>query len=60
MRWLQFRMSRMAGNAVQRGEALSALFWSYDRWWTLLGTLAFVAFLAIFYLMVVKPAAVPL
>ena len=59
MRWLQFRMSRMAGNAVQRGEALPALFWSYDRWWTLFGIVAFVAFLAIFYLMVVKPAAVP-
>lgn len=57
--WLQIRMSRMAGNAVQRGEALPALFWRYHGWWTLLGTLALVAFLAIFYLMVVKPAAVP-
>ena len=56
--WLQIGMSRMARTAVQRKAPLPALFWRYHRWWTVLGALAFVAFLTIFYLMVVKPAVV--
>jgi uncharacterized membrane protein len=58
--WLQIRMSEMASAAAGRNEALPLLFWRYHRLWTVLGTVAFVAFVAIFYLMVVKPAlAVP-
>jgi uncharacterized membrane protein len=32
-----------------------ALYWRYARWWEGLGYPAFVAMLAIFYLMVAKP-----
>jgi len=35
---------------------LPARFWRYHLIWTLLGIPAFIAFVAIFYLMVVKPA----
>lgn len=54
--WLQIRMSEMARTATERNEPLPLRFWRYHRLWTLLGTVAFVAFVAIFYLMVVKPA----
>lgn len=36
--------------------ALPSQYWRYHRIWTALGVPAFVAFIAIFYLMVVKPA----
>ena len=54
--WLQIRMAAMAEGAVREGGALPALFWRYHRIWTALGVPAFIAFVAIFYLMVVKPA----
>jgi uncharacterized membrane protein len=54
--WIQIRMAEMAERAVKTGEALPALFWRYHAIWTALGVPAFVAFVAIFYLMVVKPA----
>ena len=54
--WMQIRMAEMAERAVQQGTALPALFWRYHRIWTALGVPAFIAFIAIFYLMVVKPA----
>ena len=53
--WLQLRMAAMARTAAERGEALPSSFWRYHRIWTVLGIPAFIAFLAIFYLMVVKP-----
>jgi uncharacterized membrane protein len=53
--WLQIRMADMARLAAERGEPLPALFWRYSRVWTWLGWPAFAAFIAIFYLMVVKP-----
>jgi uncharacterized membrane protein len=53
---LQMRMARMAERAVEEGTRLPALFWRYHRIWTALGVPAFVAFVTIFYLMVVKPA----
>jgi hypothetical protein len=31
-------------------------YWAYDRWWIILGSLAFPAVTIIFWLMVVKPA----
>jgi uncharacterized membrane protein len=54
--WIQIQMARMAEQSVQRGAALPSLFWRYHRIWTGLGAPAFIAFIAIFYLMVVKPA----
>ena len=54
--WIQIRMAEMAERAADEGTALPPLFWRYHRIWTALGVPAFIAFIAIFYLMVVKPA----
>jgi uncharacterized membrane protein len=53
--WLQIRMAQMAEEAAARGQPLPARFHRYSTLWTLLGWPAFAAFIAIFYLMVVKP-----
>ena len=54
--WIQIRMAALAEAAAKEGAALPPLFWRYHRIWTALGVPAFVAFIAIFYLMTVKPA----
>jgi uncharacterized membrane protein len=54
--WLQMRMRDLAANAVRRGEALSPAFTRYFRAWVALGIPAFIAFVAIFWLMTAKPA----
>jgi uncharacterized membrane protein len=54
--WLQIRMAAMAQQSAASGAPLPGLFWRYHRVWTALGVPAFVAFIAIFYLMVAKPA----
>lgn len=54
--WLQIRMAQMAERAAALGEPLPERFRRYSVRWTMLGWPAFVAFIAIFYLMVVKPA----
>jgi uncharacterized membrane protein len=54
--WLQIRMARMAEDAAARNVPLAAAFWRYHRIWTALGVPAFAGFVAVFYLMVVKPA----
>jgi uncharacterized membrane protein len=54
--WLQIRMARMAEQAVQERSALPARFRRYHTIWTTLGWPAFLAFVAIFYLMAAKPA----
>lgn len=55
--WLQLRMRALAEQAVQKGaNELPPLYWQYARWWEALGYPAFVAMLAVFYLMVAKPA----
>jgi uncharacterized membrane protein len=53
--WLQIRMAEMAEQAAREETQLPKRFWRYDLIWTLLGIPAFVAFIAVFYLMVVKP-----
>jgi uncharacterized membrane protein len=53
--WLQIRMASMAERAVASDGVLPAAFWRYHRIWTALGVPAFVGFVVIFYLMVVKP-----
>jgi uncharacterized membrane protein len=53
---LQIRMASIAGRAVEEGTPLPPLYWHYERIWTALGFPAFFAFIAIFYLMVAKPA----
>ena len=54
--WLQLRMADLARQSEATDEELPALFWHYARWWERLGYPAFIAMLAIFYLMVNKPA----
>lgn len=53
---LQMLMRDAAAAADRSGTPLPPPFWRWFGWWVALGALAFVAFLAIFYLMVFKPA----
>lgn len=53
--WLQIRMKQMAGNASASNVPLPPTYWRFFRFWVLLGIPAFFAFVAVFYLMVVKP-----
>ncbi|KAF1067771.1 MAG: hypothetical protein GAK45_01568 [Pseudomonas citronellolis] len=52
--WLQIRVRDLAEQAHARGEALPPRAFLYMRWWFALGWPAFLAFMAIFYLMVNK------
>jgi uncharacterized membrane protein len=54
--WIQIRMAEMAEKAVKDATDLPPRFWRYHNIWTALGVPAFFAFIAIFYLMVAKPA----
>ena len=53
--WLQIRMGRMALAARAAGAPLPAQYWRYARRWELLGYPAFIAMLAVYWLMVHKP-----
>ena len=53
--WLQLQMARMAAHAAASGETLPERYWRFARWWEALGYPAFVAMLAVFALMVMKP-----
>ncbi len=54
--WLQVRMARMAADAAREGAPLPPLYWRYARYWEWLGYPAFLAMLAIYWLMVAKPS----
>ena len=54
--WLQIRMRDLALEAAKRRMPLPAQFWRLRRVWVVLGVPALFAFLAIFYLMIAKPA----
>lgn len=54
--WLQLRMAALAEQAVKTGQPLPPLYETYSRRWEALGYPAFAAMLAVFYLMVNKPA----
>ena len=54
--WLQLRMSALADAALAAGTPLPEAYWRHARLWEVLGCPAFVAMLAVFYLMVAKPA----
>lgn len=54
--WLQIRMRDLAADAVAQGTPLPPLFWRHFRAWIALGIPAFAAFVAVFYLMVLKPS----
>lgn len=53
--WLQIKMERMLQDSVAQAKPLPRQYWIYAQRWELLGIPAFVAMLAIFYLMVAKP-----
>jgi uncharacterized membrane protein len=53
---LQIRLARLAAEADAAGEPLPPAYWRMARRWEMLGYPAFVAMLAIYILMVFKPA----
>ncbi|HVR67726.1 MAG TPA: DUF2269 domain-containing protein, partial [Verrucomicrobiae bacterium] len=54
--WLQTQMRNLAGSAVRDGRPLPALYHRYMRIWFILGWPAFLSVIAIFFLMVARPA----
>ena len=52
--WLQIRMRTLADIAVKTQSALPTLYWRYARIWFGLGVPAFIAMLAVVFLMVFK------
>ena len=54
--WLQVRMRDIAREADAAGAPLPPAYWNLFGWWTALGIPAFVFFLALFWLMVARPA----
>jgi uncharacterized membrane protein len=53
--WMQIKMRDMAQAALVANEPLPDLYWRFERWWVILGALAFPAIVFVFWLMVVKP-----
>lgn len=53
--WIQIRMKAMVEAAINDNVPLPPQYWVFDRWWIILGSLAFPAVVAIFWLMVCKP-----
>lgn len=55
--WLQYEMAMMADGAHAAGAvALPARYWRFARYWEWLGYPAFLAMVAVYFLMVLKPA----
>ena len=54
--WMQARMRDLARHAAETGEALPAAYHRLYRWWFAFGFPAFAAVLAIFWLMITRPA----
>jgi uncharacterized membrane protein len=54
--WVQIQMRDLAGQAVRAKTPLPVRYWRLFWLWVALGTLAFFSFVAIFFLMVVKPS----
>lgn len=53
--WMQIEMRDMARIALETNKPLPERYWKRQRWWTVLGSLAFPALVIVFYLMVAKP-----
>jgi uncharacterized membrane protein len=53
---IQIRMSRMSGEALAAQTTLGKDYGRLVNWWVSLGVLAFIAMIAIYYLMIFKPA----
>ena len=55
--WLQLEMAKIAASANTSGvAALPQRYWRYARYWEWLGYPAFLAMVAVYWLMVFKPA----
>lgn len=54
--WLQMRLRDLAAEAVRSGTPLPRRYWVLFAWWVALGVPALVLFLAVFWLMIAKPA----
>lgn len=54
--WMQIRMRDLALLAARANASLPSTYWRYWRLWVCLGVVAFVSLVAVFYLMVAKPA----
>ena len=54
--WLQMKLRDIAKAADDAGGELPPAYWNYFGWWVALGIPALVLFLAVFYLMVARPA----
>jgi len=52
---IQIKMRNLAKQAMDKNSELPTQYWQYDKWWILLGSVAFPIVLVIFYLMVFKP-----
>lgn len=52
--WIQFRLREHAAGAAARSAPLPPVYWRFFAWWVGLGAVAFLAFIGIFWLMVVK------
>jgi uncharacterized membrane protein len=52
---MQIKMRDMARQSLETGEPLPERYWKMDRWWVILGSLAFPAIMVVFYLMVFRP-----
>ena len=53
--WIQIRMRDLARLASSSGTDMPERYWRFFAAWVVLGAWAFVAFVVVFYLMVVKP-----
>lgn len=53
--WIQLKMRDMAQLAARDNTELPQQYWRYLRLWTALGIPAFIAMVAVFWLMVAKP-----
>jgi uncharacterized membrane protein len=48
-------LARIAERCLEKGAPLPPIYQTYFRWWFALGWPAFVAMIAIFWLMIAKP-----
>lgn len=52
--WIQLRLRDLSARAAAKDRVLPPAYWRFFGWWVALGCIAFLAFLAIFYLMIAK------
>lgn len=53
--WMQIQMRDMVRHAIDHEEDLPLRYWRMEKWWIILGSLAFPAIVMVFWLMVYKP-----